>query len=99
MSRNVYVYVHDHVLGRLPPPSQQCYNSLSPMGRKRTEIHADQFRKRVSDEEFMSCVKIGVTEAKKILAPKELARVSTEHPGERGAERLVIKHPKAPRKN
>lgn len=72
----------------------------TPMGRESRTIDAKKFQKKVDPADFWSCVKIGVTEAKKVLSEKELDSISTVVPAVAGAptlkiERIVIKTSKS----
>lgn len=68
----------------------------TPMGRESREIDVKKFQKAVSADDFYACVKIGVTEAKKVLSEKELDKISKITPAKTGdpilkIERIVVK--------
>lgn len=69
---------------------------VTPMGRESREIDPKKFQKAVSPEDFWACIKVGVTDAKKVLSEKELDKISTVTPGKPGTpilkvDRVVIK--------
>ena len=59
-------------------------------GRSVSTIDVHGFKKLVSDEDFMSCVKVSVKEAKTVLAGKELDSVTETTPAKLGDEYLEI---------
>lgn len=59
-----------------------------PSGRGSTVVHLAEFKERVTEEEFMECVSVGVTKAKEVLSAKELKECSTFTPGKPGEARV-----------
>lgn len=62
-----------------------------PMGRSSTYIDPKKAKQLVSEEDFFSMIKIGVTDAKKILSKQEFAKIAEVKPGELGDPVLIIK--------
>lgn len=69
-----------------------------PHGRSVTIVSPQKFKALVTEEDFFSCIKVQVTEAKKVLGEKQLAKISKVTPGVDGDPRLKIEHPKPPTK-
>lgn len=59
-------------------------------GRAVSTIDVEGFKDLVSDEDFIACVKISQTEAKKVLSGKELDTVTTTVAAKLGDEQLVV---------
>lgn len=63
---------------------------VTPMGRSSTEIDPKVFQKKVGDEVFWKCVKVGVTEAKKHLTEAELRKVAVVTEGVPGEPYIEV---------
>lgn len=70
----------------------------TPQGRKTTVIDLKLFKAAVKEDEFLECVKVSVTEAKKVLSEKALKKISTEIPAKPGQPAVKVVYPKAPKK-
>ena len=58
------------------------------------DIDVAQLMKRLKLPEFLACVSVSVTEAKKFLSEKEIDAISTKSGGEKTGEKLSIKEVK-----
>jgi hypothetical protein len=75
-------------------PQLEDSNALAKIERERGRevnvVDIEAFRKMVSDEDFMTCIKISLTEAKKVLSGRELASITDTTPAKIGEEILVV---------
>lgn len=62
-----------------------------PPGRGSTEIHIEELAAALSQEEFLSCVTASVTKVRDVMSAKELAKISTKHPGKPGDPKVAYK--------
>lgn len=66
-------------------------NVFRPKGRASSSIDAHEFRKLVTDEEFMEAVKILKAQAEKFLSTKELESITEVIPAALGDETIEVK--------
>lgn len=59
-------------------------------GKASNIIDVKAFRKKVSDDDFLACISVGVTKAKEVLGQKELDKITTTIPGKTGEKKLKI---------
>ena len=59
-------------------------------GKSTNIIDVKAFRKKVSDDDFLACISVGVTKAKEVLGQKELDKITTTIPGKTGEKKLKI---------
>lgn len=62
-----------------------------PAGRSTSTVDPYDYQKLVTDEEFMSTVKVQITEAKKVLPEKELLKITQTTPAKLGEETIEVK--------
>ncbi len=65
-------------------------NIFRPKGRASSSIDVHEFRKRVTDDEFMDSVKVMKAEAEKVLPTKELAEITEVTPAVLGEETIEV---------
>lgn len=63
---------------------------VTPQGRSTRTIDVKKFQKKVTPADFYACISVSVTEAKKVLAEKDLNAISTTVEGKQGEETLKI---------
>lgn len=64
------------------------------VGNASNKIVPSLFQKLVSEEDFFSCVTVGIEKAKKVLSEVELTRIMVRTPGEKKPETLEVIFPK-----